>query len=174
MSPNRRHRVIAPLLMAAGLSIGMVACASPVAVPSGKQTAKTQTPEKHTMNQDPQASRPAPPDVAPIEIKGVRYQQDMQSYDHGGDQPGGYLCAIDIKTGQRLWMLKVYEVQDHSPSGVDTIGLYFKSMKQVPGRDELEVENESGSRFVVDVVKRTSTPVSKPRSNPLPPIKIPQ
>lgn len=98
----------------------------------------------------------------------------MRSYDHGGDQPGGYLCAVDIATGQRLWMLKVYEVQDHSPFGVDVIGLYFKTMKQVPGRGELEIENESGSRFLVDVEQRTSTLISKPRANQLPPIKIPQ
>ncbi|MFG6486863.1 hypothetical protein ACG04R_09280 [Roseateles sp. BYS78W] len=126
------------------------------------------------MNTSPQASRAASADVAPVEINGVRYQQDMSSYSHGGDQPGGYLCAIDIATGQRLWTLKVYDVQDHAPSGVDTIGLYFKTMQQVPGRDELEIENESGSRFLIDVVKRTSTPLSKPRANQLPPIKIPQ
>lgn len=174
MSPVVRHPIMAPWLAAAVLSINMAACASPATTPDSKPTSKPQTPEKHTMNQDPQASRAAPADVPPVEIKGVRYQQDMHSYDHGGNQPGGYLCAIDIATGQRLWMLKVYEVQDHAPSGVDTIGLYFKAMKQVPGRDELEIENESGSRFLVDVVKRTSTPISKPRGNPLPPISIPQ
>jgi hypothetical protein len=174
MSPVCRHRIMASWLTAAGLSISMVACASPAMAPDSKLTSKTQTPEKHTMNQDPQASRAAPADVPPVEIKGVRYQQDMHSYDHGGDQPGGYLCAVDIQTGQRLWMLKVYEVQDHSASGVDTIGLHFKTMKRVSGHDQLEIENESGSRFLVDVVKRTSTPISKPRANPLPPISIPQ
>jgi hypothetical protein len=137
------------------------------------ELAVTQT-EKKTMSQDPQASRPAPHVIKSIEHKGIRYEQDMQSYDHGGDQPGGYLVAIDTKTGERLWMLKVYEVQNHDSSGVDTIGLYFKSMKLVTGHDELEIENESGSRFRVDLIAKTSMQVSTPKTSSLPPIKVPE
>jgi hypothetical protein len=71
-------------------------------------------------------------------------------------------------------MLKVYEVQNHDSSGVDTIGLYFKSMKLVTGHDELEIENESGSCFRVDLIAKTSMQVSKPKSSSLPPIKVPE
>lgn len=130
--------------------------------------------ENQTMPATPQSSRPAPPDVAPVEYKGIRYQQDMASYAHGGDQPGGYLAAIDVKTGERLWLLKVYELQDHSAAGVDNIGVYFRTMELVPGRDELAIENEVGGRFVVDLARRTATPVAQPVPTSLPPIKIPE
>ncbi|MBF6649852.1 PQQ-binding-like beta-propeller repeat protein [Methylobacter sp. BlB1] len=119
-------------------------------------------------------SRPAPPVVAPIERNGIRYEQDMQSYDHGGDQPGGYLTAIDVKTGERLWMVKVYEVSDQSESGVDSIGIYFKSMALIPGRDALEIEDETGRRFIFDLINKTSDQVSETLIDTLGPIKIPQ
>lgn len=170
------------LLLAAGLAnIISAQAASASMMPKqpgrplsdNRQSANIQT-EKNAMSQSPQSSRPAPPVVKPVEHKGVRYEQDMQSYDHGGDQPGGYLAAVDIKTGERLWLLKVYEVQDNSASGVDSIGLYFKNMALVPGSDTLDIENESGSHFIVDLNAKNSTPVPKPKDNPLPPIKIPK
>jgi hypothetical protein len=118
-------------------------------------------------------SRLAPPVVAPIERNGIRYEQEMQSYDHGGDQPGGYLTAMDVKTGERLWMLKVYEVLDQSESGVDSIGIYFKSMALIPERDALEIEeDETGRRFIFDLIDKTSTQVSETPIDTLGPIKI--
>jgi hypothetical protein len=131
--------------------------------------------EKIIMGQGFQSgSRPAPPVVASIEHNGIRYEQDMQSYDHGGDQPGGYLTAIDVKTGERLWMVKVYEVSDQSESGVDIIGIYFKSMALIPGRDALEIEDETGRRFIFDLIDKTSDQVSETPIDTLGPIKIPQ
>lgn len=161
----------------AGLEFAQAESAPPKSAthrPNNSRHSVVKQTEKNTMSQEPQSSRPAPPVIKPIEHKGVRYEQDMQSYDHGGDQPGGYLAAIDMKTGERLWMLTIYEVQDHSASGVDTIGLYFKSMKLAPERDELEIENESGTRFIVDLTKKTSTQVSITQPSSLPPIKIPE
>jgi hypothetical protein len=119
-------------------------------------------------------SRPAPPVVAPIERNGIRYEQVTQSYDHGGNQPGGYLTAIDVKTGERLWTLKVYEVSDQSESGVDSIGIYFKSMALIPRRDALEIEDETGRRFIFDLINKTSDQVSETPIDTLGPIKIPQ
>lgn len=118
------------------------------------------------MAQSPSTSRPPPPKVAPVEYKGVRYEEDMDSFRHGGDQPGGYLKATDIKTGERLWMLKVYTVEDQSAAGVGTMGIYFRTITQGPGPDQLEIENEGGARYVVDLVKRTSTEVSRPPARP--------
>lgn len=131
--------------------------------------------EKIIMGQGLQSdSRPAPPVVAPIEHNGIRYEQDMQSYGHGGDQPGGYLTAINVKTGERLWMLKVYDVSDLSESGVDSIGIYFKSMALVSGRDALEIEDETGRHFIFDLINKASAQVSETPTDTLGPIEIPQ
>lgn len=80
------------------------------------------------MSTPPKASRPSAPFVEPGEIDGTRYQQDTESYRYGGDQPGGYLVAIDANSGARLWMLKVYSVEDHRAAGVTAGGRYFSSM----------------------------------------------
>lgn len=106
---------------------------------------------------EPQPSRPSPPIVTPIIYNGVRYEQDMESYTYGGTQPGGYLVAIDLKTNERLWMLKVYEVKTHE--GVGSIGRYFKSMKIVWG--ELEIEAEYGGKYIVNLVKRDVRKISQ-------------
>jgi len=92
-----------------------------------------------------------------VEHAGVRYEQDLQSWRHGGTQPGGYLVAVDPASGERLWMLKVYEVAMHEAAGVSTPGRYFRSLRVVPERDALEIENEAGERFVVDLNDRTAT-----------------
>lgn len=123
------------------------------------------------MPSPPKASRPSAPVVAPVDIDGVRYQQDTESYRHGGDQPGGYLVAVDPANGARLWMLKVYDVTDHRAAGVGAIGRYFRSMQAVPQRHELEIVNEAGGRYVVDLTQRTVRQTGGPpeRAAPAPP-----
>ncbi len=115
------------------------------------------------MSNPPQASRPSAPEIEPIEHKGVRYVEDRVDTSQG-DQNGGYLAAINPDTGEKLWRLKVYEVPDYSTEGVDNIGLYFRWMHLVPGHDEIEIENEAGGRYIVDLAHRTSTQVSGPPS----------
>jgi len=115
-----------------------------------------------TMPTPPKASRPSSPVVAPVEIGGVRYEQDSESYRHGGDQPGGYLVAIDPKTGERLWMLRIYRVADHRAAGVGLMGRYFRSLQVVPGARELEIVNEAGGVYRVDVAQRSVRQVGGP------------
>jgi len=106
----------------------------------------------------PDASRIPPPDVPPVEYKGIRYAQEMQGLDHGFDQATGYLVAYDGKTNEQLWAVKVYEVDTVPGLEPDVQWIYFKSMSLVPGRDELLIENEVGGRYIVDLQKRTSVP----------------
>lgn len=116
------------------------------------------------MDDGPTASRPAPPRVLPIEHLGVRYLQDMQAFRHGGTQRGGYLVAVNPATGERLWMLKVYPVTDQSSAGVESPGIYFRSMNLVTGRAALEIENEVGGKYLVDLQQRSAAWVSGPES----------
>ena len=134
--------------------------------PSNATASRATTPlENAQMNSGmPTPSRPAPPKVEPVTYQGVRYEQDMQSYSHGGTQPGGYLVAVDPATGARLWMLKVYEVPASNTPGLSSPGRYFRSMQLVPGRDELEIESEVGGHYRVDLKERKSTWISGPDS----------
>lgn len=114
-------------------------------------------------NNVPSSSRPAPPKVEPITHKGVRYEQDMQSSRYGGTQLGGYLVAIDPVTGERLWMLKVYEILTQADAPFQS-GRYFRSMRLLPEHDEIEIESEGGGKYLVNLSNRSSTWVSGPDS----------
>lgn len=143
-----------------GFGIALVAAISAACI--AQPTTSTLPTEVKTMTNPPKASRPSAPVVAPVEINGVRYQQDTESSRHGGDQPGGYLVAIDIQTGARLWMLKVYEVEDQRASGVTAGGRYFQSLKVLPDEASLEIINEAGGRYKVDIAKRTAEQIGGP------------
>ncbi|MBP6765038.1 MAG: hypothetical protein KA141_08580 [Rubrivivax sp.] len=112
----------------------------------------------------PGASRPAPPRVDPIEHEGVRYQQDMDAQYHGGDQPGGYLVAVDPASGARLWMVKVYHIAAPTRPGLPAMGRYFRRMSLLPDGKHVEVENEVGAIYRVDLKARSSTWISGPDS----------
>ena len=124
------------------------------------------------MSTPPTASRPPAPEVAPLEHAGVRYEQDRTD-ERQGDQAGGYLVAIDAKTGARLWRVKVYDVPNYGAAGVSAGGLYFRSMRLAPGGAAIEIENESGGRYLVDMARHTSTQVAGPpptgTAKPVPP-----
>lgn len=112
----------------------------------------------------PGASRPAPPVVEPVLIDGVRYQQDTEALSHGGDQRGGYLVAVDSASGARLWMLKVYLVPSAPTPALPSFGRHFRRMTVLPGGKTLEIENEVGGVYRVDLGARTSQWVSGPDS----------
>jgi hypothetical protein len=120
----------------------------------------------------PSISRPSAPQVADIDHQGVRYVQDKHD-SRNGDQPGGYLAAIDIASGQRLWRLKVYEVPDGRAAGQPTLPRYFRSMQLVPGGQALEIVNEAGGVYRVDLATRTATQVGGPPASAPPQPKLP-
>lgn len=149
-----KRRAVVGLLLAAA---GSAACGQTahLAINHIKETAMS--------SQPPRSSRPAPPKVEAITHNGVRYEQDMQSERHGGTQPGGYLVAVDPATGERLWMLKVYEVPVQADAPFQP-GRYFRSMRLGAAGDQLEIESEAGGKYAVDLARRSSTWISGPDS----------
>lgn len=106
----------------------------------------------------PKRSRiPAPP-VLPIAIAGVRYEQVRNGLVAGLDQMGGYLAAVDVATGEQLWVLKVHDNRRDPALEGDVQDVFFRSMVLQPdGR--LLIENERRARFVVDTAARTAVAV---------------
>ena len=146
-----------------GAAILLLACAA--AACAADRTTDKETPPMNSPGPG-RPSRPAPPPVAPVEHGGVRFQQDMDAQRHGGGGRGGYLVAVDPASGERLWMLKVYDVPDHSAAGVSSPGRYFRRMTLSADGSQLEIENEVGGVFRVDIAARTATWVSGPDSSP--------
>jgi hypothetical protein len=117
--------------------------------------------DKPAMPTHPIASRPSAPEVPPIDHQGVRYEQDRHD-DRAGDQPGGYLAATDIKTGQRLWRIQVYQVGEKGPAGAPVQARYFRAMQLAPDGASLIIENEAGGVYHVDLATRLSKQVAGP------------
>ncbi len=136
------------------------------------------TTENLAMGIPPSSSRPPAPVVSPVEHAGIRYTQDSTD-ERQGDQRGGYLAAHDIKTGARLWRLPVYKVPDHRAAGIAMGGIYFRSMRLVEGGTELEIENEVGAVYRVNLASRQVTKIAGPPDEaaptpPMPPKPIPE
>lgn len=151
------------LLLACALCSGTLAAGcSQHLPPNTSSPAKPATVNSHLQDTSamslPKASRIPPPDVPPIEHRGIRYEQEMQGVRHGLDQSTGYLVAIDPATNERLWVLKVYETSNVPGLEQDVQRRYFKRMELIEGRDALQIENETGQRFIVDLAQRTSSP----------------
>jgi hypothetical protein len=113
------------------------------------------------MSDLPSPSRPAPPTVSPVEHGGVRYEQD-RFYDRDGDQPGGYLAAVDLRTGERLWRVKVYTLAPKAPNGPEPMARYFRSLRLGPDGASLIVEDEVGGVYRVDLASHASVQLSGP------------
>jgi hypothetical protein len=150
----RRAALATALASAFALVFAVRASGGPVAATAPNQ-------EKSTMSQAPSSSRPPSPVVAPVEHAGVRYVQD--SFDERqGDQPGGYLAALDAKTGARLWRLQVYPVPDHRAAGLPAMARNFRALRLAADGQALEVENESGGLYRVELATRAVNQISGP------------
>jgi hypothetical protein len=124
------------------------AAASEVAAPSAPVVATV-----------PHAGRGDPPVVPPIVRDGIRYAQGEEGRDPDLPQASGMLVVSDDFSGKRLWMLAVYTEGADARKTPDARWVYFKSMVfDADGR--LLVVNEDGKSFLVDVKRRTSTPIA--------------
>jgi hypothetical protein len=113
------------------------------------------------MSTSTSASRPPPPDVAPVILGTMRYAQHAGTEAADG-QVGGILAAYDA-AGRLQWTLKVYENRRRADIEGDAQDVYFRSMAADPdGR--LRIVNESGDTFLVDVHTRaiTALPSTRP------------
>jgi hypothetical protein len=150
----RRFAAAAALVATAALVLAVRASGGPLAGDAPNQ-------EKPTMSQAPLSSRPPSPVVAAVEHNGVHYVQD--SFDERqGDQPGGYLAALDAKTGARLWRLQVYPVPDYRAAGLPAMARNFRALRLAADGQALEVENESGALYRVDLATRAVSQLSGP------------
>ncbi len=107
------------------------------------------------------SKRPAPPEIEPVVIGDVRYEQVRNALDLGFDQLTGYLRARDAGTGEDLWVRQVYAVVIDESKERDVQEVYFASMTAGGDGASLIIENERGERFSVDAGTGESTPLSE-------------
>ena len=91
------------------------------------------------------AKRAAPKVVPPVIAGGIKYTAPPR---YGG----GYVEARDVGSGKLLWELRVYEIEVDQNLERDVQDIFITSLKVADGK--LQVVNEKGDKFVVDLSKR--------------------
>lgn len=102
--------------------------------------------------------RSGPDPVDPVRFGGTRYEAMPWGKARGLGQNGGYVAAIDEKTGDELWLLKVYDVTYDGDMEADKQDVFVTSLEIDRAGRRLTVENEAGDRFAVDLASRKVSP----------------
>lgn len=102
-------------------------------------------------------SRVPPPEMPPLELDGIRYEQICYGRAEDRERRSGFMRACDIATGEALWELQVYKViWEEMPLGLEHIDqdVFFIRFKFMPDKKRILIENEDRKRFFVDIAKR--------------------
>ena len=102
--------------------------------------------------------RTAPSRVEPVRLDGVRYERMGSGKGRGLGQNGGYVAAIDERSGEELWIQKIYDVQYVGDMEQDKQDVYITGLSLDPSRRALLVKNERGERFALDLDHRSVEP----------------
>jgi hypothetical protein len=121
--------------------------AIPVLIPAGSSRFVTVSEFTVAANK----KRAAPDPIEPITLDGVRYEPVQFGKARGLEQNGGYITATDIKTGKELWLIKIYDVRYLGDMEPDKQDIFISAMELTGDRGHLEIENESGARFLMDL-----------------------
>jgi hypothetical protein len=125
---------------------GTIACAgvvAPKAAVAQEQLAKKRGP---------------PPAAAPVSAAGVRYEAIIWGRRRGLEQNGGYVAAVDRKTGRELWVARIYDATPHDPDMEDDKqDLFIARLELVEHGRALRVTDERGGRYRLDIATRTVT-----------------
>lgn len=98
-----------------------------------------------------QKKRTPPEAVKPVTHRGVRYEAVHWGKARGLDQNGGYVAAIDERSGEELRLLRVYRVAYENDLEPDKQDVFITRLARRLGSDKLTVENERGERYRVDL-----------------------
>lgn len=101
------------------------------------------------------AKREGPDPVDPVTIDGIRFEAVHWGKDLGVGQNGGYISAVDPATSERLWSLKVYDIDYDPDRERDVQDVFITRLENAAGK--LKVVDEDEREFIVDLQTRTVT-----------------
>lgn len=113
------------------------------------------------MNDDglgmPMGKRLGPDDVPPVTIGDARFEVIHWGRERGLGQNGGYIAAYDVQSGGELWILKVYHIEYDEKMESDVQDVFIESMEEDAGSGNLNITDEGGKEYIVNIVKQTTT-----------------
>lgn len=91
------------------------------------------------------------PSTVFLELNGVRYEAIHWGKAQGLEQNGGYLAAIDEKTGKRKWLVRVYKIQYKPDMEEDKQDVFISKISQGLRARTLLIENDRNEYFILDL-----------------------
>ena len=98
----------------------------------------------------PSRKRVPPPVVPPVTVGDIRFEAIHWGRERGLGQNGGYLAALDKRTGAELWTLKVYDVEYDPSLEEDVQDIFIRSLSRTLLGGKLKVTDERGRRYRLD------------------------
>jgi PQQ enzyme-like repeat protein len=101
-----------------------------------------------------QAKRVGPPKVEPVTMGSARYEVIHWGRKRGLGQNGGYIAAVNAKSGAELWTLKVYDIKYEDKLETDVQDIFIQTMTKSKTKNALDITDEKGRKYKVDVETR--------------------
>jgi hypothetical protein len=101
-----------------------------------------------------QAKRVGPPKVEPVTMGSARYEVIHWGRKRNLGQNGGFIAAVNAKSGAELWILKVYDIKYEEKLETDVQDIFIKTMAKSKTKNTLDITDERGRKFKVDVETR--------------------
>ncbi|CAG1769307.1 hypothetical protein BAC3_00189 [uncultured bacterium] len=116
-------------------------------------------------NEDNEKKRASVPASPSLSLNGVRYDAINWGKARGLKQNGGYIAALDEKTGQQKWLVQVYEIHYKKDMEDDKQDVFIKKIAFGKNKKSLLIENDRGEHYILDLqtltVKKQNTETLK-------------
>ncbi|MFZ4700427.1 MAG: hypothetical protein ACOYMG_10270 [Candidatus Methylumidiphilus sp.] len=98
-----------------------------------------------------QKERGEPPDNVSLSLNGVRYEAIHWGKAQGLKQNGGYIIALDEKTGSQKWLVRVYAVRYQPDKEEDKQDVFIRRITKAKNKQSLLIENERDENYILDL-----------------------
>ena len=95
------------------------------------------------------------PDALFLSLNGIRYEAVQWGKSRGLAQNGGYVAALDEKTGKQKWLVQVYKVHYDNDKEDDKQDVFIRKMTLEKNKKSLLIENDRSERYVLNLRTRS-------------------
>lgn len=94
------------------------------------------------------------PEAVSLSLHGVRYQAVQWGKARGLPQNGGYISAVDEKTGVELWLVQVYQIKYDPGLEGDVQDVFIRKISVGKDENTLLIENDKRETFSLNLKSR--------------------
>ncbi len=95
------------------------------------------------------------PEAIFLSFNGVRYEAIHWGKARGLVQNGGYVSALDEKTGKQKWLVQVYVVHYDQDKEDDKQEVFIRKITLAKNKKSLLIENDHGEQYLLNFKTRS-------------------